>query len=111
MSERHYIERTGLERYANTDPSLRFNGIERRHDARWCDEFIECLKKSDYEAAELIRSRSVQSEECLASAHDSCFYLWCRCPHHSQVQFELEHPQLKSLSEITSEQREMEDAA
>src|ERR1041385_7026442 len=100
MSERN--RETGLE-YANTDPSLHFNGIERRHDARWCDEFIECLKKSDYEAAELIRSRSVQSEECLASAHDDCSYLWCR-----QVQFELEHPQLKSLSEITSEQREME---
>ena len=111
MSERNYIVKQGLDRFANTDPSLHFNGIERRQDARWCDEFIEYLKRSDYEAAELIRSRSVQSEECLASAHDSCFYLWCRCPHHSQVQFELEHPQLKSLSEITSEQREMEDAA
>jgi hypothetical protein len=51
------------------------------------------------------------SDECDVGDHDFCNFAWCRCSHHSRVQFELEHPQLKSLSEIESEQREMEDAA
>ena len=53
-----------------------------------------------------------RSDECLYQGHGLCDVLWCKCPHHSQVQFELEHPQLKSLSERESEREaQMEDAA
>jgi|ERR1051326_517118 hypothetical protein len=44
-----------------------------------------------------------RSDECLYQDHDLCNFAWCRCPHHSRVQFEIEHPQLKSLREVASE--------
>lgn len=44
-----------------------------------------------------------RSDECLYQDHDLCNFAWCKCPHHSAVQFKLEHPQLKSLSELQSE--------
>src|ERR1051326_6252923 len=103
MSRLHNHE-TGLD-YANTDPSLHCNGSEPRKPD-WFPEFIECLQRGDYEAAELIRSRNVpMSDEC-ASGDCECPYLWCRCSCHSRVQFELTHPMLKSLTEAESEREE-----
>lgn len=43
------------------------------------------------------------SDECIGGAHDDCNFLWCTCLHHSAIQFEVEHPELKSLSEVQSE--------
>ena len=101
---------TGLD-HAKVDPSLHFNGSEPRKPD-WFPQFIECLQRGDYEAAELIRSRNVpMSDECAADEHD-CSYVWCKCSCHSRVQFELEHPGLRSLAEVESEREaQMEDAA
>lgn len=51
-----------------------------------------------------------QSDECLYGDHDLCNFAWGKCVHHSAVQFELEHPQLRSLIEAESEREEMEYA-
>ncbi len=51
-----------------------------------------------------------RSDECLYQDCDLCHFAWCRCPHHSRVQFELQHPQLKSPREVASEHEEMEYA-
>lgn len=96
--------------YANTDPSLHFNGVEQRQDERWRGAWIYCLKHFDYDAAELIVSRNLVSDECRDGDHDDCHFSWCQCNHHSTVQFALEHPGVKSLSEIESERRESEAA-
>lgn len=47
-----------------------------------------------------------RSDECLSGDCDLCNFAWCLCPHHSVVQFKAEHPGLKNLSEIESEQIE-----
>lgn len=40
------------------------------------------------------------SDECLYGDHDLCTLRWCGCVHHSEEQFRLEHPQLRSLLEV-----------
>ena len=52
-----------------------------------------------------------RSDECLYQDHDLCHVLWCRCPHYSQVQFELEHPLLRSLEQAEIEREELSDYA
>jgi hypothetical protein len=95
--------------YAHFDHSdTRIRQAQHIHTPGWRGAWIYCLKHFDYDAAELIVSRNLISDECEANEHDSCNFLWCVCPHHSAVQFALEHPGLKSLSEIASEQEEME---
>lgn len=47
---------TGLE-YANTDPSLHFNTVERK-STRWYGAWFYCLKVRDEESAHLIRLRN-----------------------------------------------------
>jgi hypothetical protein len=58
MSDRN--SETGLE-YANTDPSLHYNGIEPRTSERWFPEFIECLQRGDYEGAEIVKNANVET--------------------------------------------------
>jgi hypothetical protein len=48
-------EPTGLDRWANADPSLHCNRIDPQPDGRWYDEWIQLLKVRDYEAAERVR--------------------------------------------------------
>lgn len=109
MSNRHYIEPQGLDRYAKFDHSdTRIRQAQYRHVPSWQGAHIYCLKHRDYDAAELIASRNLVSDECAGGACDDCYFSWCVCTHHSAVQFQLEHPQLKSLSEVQSEREEME---
>lgn len=52
-------EPQGLERYANTDPSLHFNTIPRgSRGPMWQGAYIYCLTVGSYDAAELIRLRN-----------------------------------------------------
>lgn len=98
---------TGLD-YAKFDHSdTRIRQAQYRHVPSWHGAQIYCLKHRDYEAAELIASRNLISDECAGGACDDCHFLWCTCLHHSAVQFELERP-LKSLREHASEVEEME---
>jgi hypothetical protein len=97
---------TDLE-YAKFDHSdTRIRQAQYRHVPGWRGAWIYCLKHFDYEAAELIASRNLVSDECGAGAHDDCAFSWCSCNHHSAVQLRVEHPQLKSLREIQSERDE-----
>lgn len=82
----HNLE-TDLE-YADVDLFATRMRAGREHIPSWHGAHIYCLKHRDYEAAALIASRNLV--------------------HHSAVQFELEHPQVKSLSECESERAEME---
>lgn len=107
MSERVNRE-TGC-RYARLDGSIVNSDVSRsREHERWRGAWIYCLKHFDYDAAELIVSRNLVSDECAAKACDDCHFSWCKCSHPSAVQFRAEHPQLKSLSENASEEEEME---
>lgn len=104
-------EPRGLARWANTDASLHCNGpVVRSRWPRWRGAQDWCLKHCDYDAAELIASRNLVSDECAAKACSDCFFSWCRCSHHSVVQFELEHPQFRSPSEVESEREALEVA-
>lgn len=95
-------------RWVNSDPAMHCNGTERSKDVRWRNAWIYCLKRFDYDAAELIVSRNLVSDECQYDDHDLCHFSWCACPHHSAVQFRAEHPGVKSLSEVASELEEAE---
>lgn len=98
-------------RWANTDPSLHFNHDTPQTKATdWRAEYIQALKDRDYDAAELIKSKQMISDECVNGGCEDCYFLWCNCPHHSTVQFRAEHPGLQSLSEIESERDEQEAA-
>lgn len=96
MTTRSY---TDERRWSITDPSLHFN-----HDAPretdWREEYIQALKDRDYDAAELIKSKQMVSDECRNGGCEDCNFLWCKCPHHSANQFRVEHPGLRSLSEV-----------
>ena len=51
---------TDERRWANTDPSLHFNGSTPRSTwPRWRNVYDYCLKRYDYDAAELIMSRNI----------------------------------------------------
>ena len=100
---------TGLE-YANTDPSLHYNGAAHSSE-RWWGAWIWNLQHGDFESADLIRSRNTPlSDECAYGDHDLCHFSWCKCVHHSAGHFAVEHPPLKSLGEAQSEREEMEFA-
>lgn len=100
---------TGLD-YAKFDHSeTRIRQARYVHTPSWRGAYVHCLKHYDYDAAELIRSRNVaHSKECEYGDHDLCHFGWCGCVCHSRVQFGLEHPALRSLSECDSEREEME---
>lgn len=52
-------EKQGLERWANTDPSLHYNTIPRRgRGPTWQGSYMYCLTVGSYDAAELIRLRN-----------------------------------------------------
>ena len=81
-----YREPTGLDRYANTDPSLHFNTLESRPDERWRGAWFWCLRHLDYESATLIHDRNVPpSDECFYGDHDLCKFGWCNCVCHSRI--------------------------
>ena len=103
-------EPQGLERWANTDPSLHFNRIEPRQDGpTWQSIMICCLKAGDAPSADLIFKQNMpHTDECLYGDHDLCHALWCKCLCHSAMQFALEHPGLRSSVEVASEQDEEE---
>ena len=104
-------EPQGLDRYACPDMSeVRIRQSQHVHVPSWHGAHIYCLKHYDYDAAELIKSRNMISDECSEGAHDECFFKWCTCNHHSEVQFRAEHPGLRSLSEVESERSEVEEA-
>lgn len=92
-------------RWANTDPSLHYNHSEPAKP-NWRQEYIRLLEIRDYDAAEALKSKHMISDECSDGDHDLCNFTWCNCDHHSSVQFRKEHPGLRSLSEIESEQEE-----
>jgi hypothetical protein len=48
-------EPTGLDRWANIDPSLHYNRIDPQPSGRWVGVWIYLLKVRDYEAAEMVR--------------------------------------------------------
>lgn len=50
-------ESQGLERYANTDPSLHYNTIEPQ-GPDWRDEYLAKLMDHDYEGAHELRLRN-----------------------------------------------------
>lgn len=50
-------EPAGLDRWANTDPSLHCNTVERVDDS-WRNEYLALLLKGDYDAAHGLRLRS-----------------------------------------------------
>lgn len=101
MTERINRE-TGC-RYAKFDGSIVNGDTRSTRGAKWVRVWIHLLNMKDQEAAELVQVRNNTSDECLGGAHDDCYFLWCKCLHHSAVQFRVEHPQLKSLSEVQSE--------
>jgi hypothetical protein len=51
----NYYVRMGLERWANTDPSLHYNRIDPQPSRRWVGVWIYLLKVRDYEAAAMVR--------------------------------------------------------
>lgn len=50
-------ERQGLERWANTDPSMHCNTIQQADDS-WRNEYLALLMDHDYEGAHQIRLRN-----------------------------------------------------
>lgn len=100
-----YREKQGLDRYANTDPSLHYNHSEPKSDKPdWRAEYIRLLKIRDYDAAEVLKSKNMVSDECSDGDHDLCNFGWCTCSHHSSVQFKLEHPQFSPVWANESEE-------
>jgi hypothetical protein len=98
-------QETGLN-YAKFDHSdTRIRQAQYQHISGWRGAYIWCLKHQDYESAELIKNRNIpqDSDECFHGDHDLCHFGWCKCVCHSRVQFEIAHPQLRSLSEADSE--------
>lgn len=87
---------TDERRWANADPSLHFNGrTEQVPD--WRDEYLELIKRNDEAGAHELRLRSDEryAERCAAEAASV---------------FPVKGSELKSLSEVASEQRESEAA-
>lgn len=82
--------------YANTDPSMHFNGrAEQVPD--WRDEYLDLLKRGDEAAARELRLRNDErySEKCQQRAASV---------------FPVKGSELKSLSECESERNELEAA-
>lgn len=101
---------TGLD-YAKFDHSdTRIRQAQHVHVPGWRGAWIWCLKHCDQEAADLIYDRNRISEQCEDGEHEDCHAVWCRCDHHSAVQFRAEHPQLRSLAEIEGERTERDAA-
>lgn len=51
------------------------------------------------------------SDECKGGAHDDCHFRWCKCPHHSAVQFAIEHAQIPLHQPIAVDDDEDREAA
>lgn len=86
MTTRTY---TDERRWANTDPSMHFNGrIEQVPD--WRDEYLELIKREEYDAAHELRLRNDErySEDCQQRAASV---------------FPVKGSELKSLTEAQSE--------
>lgn len=84
-------------KWANTDPAMHCNGTERMPRVSWHGAWIWCLRYNDEESAHLIRLRN---DERYAE----------RCAEDAASAFPAKGSELKSLTEITSEQRESEAA-
>lgn len=95
----------------STDPSLHYSHSEPRSEADWRRVHNYCLKRYDYEAAALIYDRNLVSDECDSGEHEDCHFRQCTCPHHSEVQFKREHPQMQSLVHAQLRREESEAAA
>lgn len=97
MTTRFY---TDERRWADSDPAMHCNGPAPFTNSDWHDDFIQALKRRDYDTAERIRKEHVISDECAAKNCEYCpIPETCACPHHSIKQFPLEHPPLRSLTE------------
>jgi hypothetical protein len=103
-------EPQGLERYANTDPSLHFNRLPRGHRGpTWQSVWIYLLKAGDEEAAQLVRDQNpTLSYECEGGDHDYCRYPTCECAHHRAMVLKTAHAPLKSCRDMQIEQEEAE---
>jgi hypothetical protein len=55
-------EAQGLERWANTDPSLHYNAIGPQPSGRWVGVWIYLLRVGDYEAAAMVKQREVDRQ-------------------------------------------------
>lgn len=87
-------EPQGLDRWANTDPARHFNQPEPRKPD-WRDEYLEFIKREDYDTAHELRLRN---DDRYAE----------RCEEEAASVFPVTSAPLKSLREIASEQRESE---
>jgi hypothetical protein len=76
-------EPTGLDRYANTDPSLHFNSPDVKASG-WLSVYLYLYHKMDYDAAHLIRTLNDEDYKE-------------RCDRAAARAFPLEHPPLRSL--------------
>lgn len=102
-----YREPTGESKWANVDLSeVRIRQAQHFHIPGWRGAWLWCLQHRDREAADLIYDRNKVSEQCEDGECDKCHASWCTCEHHSAVAFRLEHPAIRSLSEIESERQE-----
>lgn len=77
-------------KWANADPAMHRNGIERTPRVSWQGAWIWCLRHNDEEPAHLIRLRN---DERYAE----------RCEVEAASVFPVEAQPLKSLSEVASE--------
>lgn len=113
MTTRRYSDER---RWANTDPSMHFNGpnVRREHVPSWHGAHIYCLKMRDDEAAELIRSRNTvkriycgdRNRGCGAELTSADLEAGCCTQCHEPLVPEplpLKHALLLSLSELQSQ--------
>ena len=97
-------ELQGKARFAKFDMGhVRIRQAQHIHTPSWRGVYNYLLKVYDYDAAELVNVCNMVSDECSEDAHGLCFFCWCTCSHHSSVQFALEHPKLRSLSEVEND--------
>lgn len=101
-------EPQGLDRYANTDPSLHYNRIDLRPKGpMWQSVWIYLLKTGDEDAARIVKDQNpTLSYECEGEDHDDCHSPYCECAHHRAMTLKLEHAPLKSCREVASEESE-----
>ena len=109
-------EPQGLEKYANTDPSLHCNTVPRWHRGpTWQSVWIYLLRTGDEESAQLVRDQNpTLSHECEGGAHDDCHYPHCECAHHRATVLKPQSAPLKSCREVELERQlrqEAEEAA
>lgn len=102
-------ELQGLNRWANTDPSLHYNTLRpKRSGPTWQSVWIYLLRIGDEQSAQLVRDlNATHSDECHFGDHDLCHWPHCECVCHKPV-VKLEHAPLMSCREVELENEERE---